>query len=279
MQNQAAPIGVDAPGPAKPPVGTPPFAMPHPNTGGAEPAAQGAHADMIGQAFQHLVGRQQQQPQQHGFSGFMDRLVNPTNALGQLGQALLMGGGGPLGKAMAVLDVQHQRKAAAGQNEAKLTLDQLRWDAEQQDKIAERNKPQYFSGSEDRVMLDPASGQTKVLYDAPTPGEAYAKSLGLDTTTDAGRTALKDYVLRSSGPTALEGDLTLEDTRFGNRAAIRGMPTWKQAQGRLPGALATRPSAAPRRAARSAGSYPEGTVIKNAAGQRMQRKGGQWVAM
>ena len=313
---QAAPVATDAPGPAKPPVGTPPFAVPHPNTGGAEPPAPASHADLIGQALQRLVGGQQQQPQQHGFAGFMDRIVNPSNALGQLGQALLMGGGGPLGNAMAVLDVQRQRKAAAGQDQAKIMLDQLRWDSEQQDKVAERNKPQFFSGNEDRVMLDPTTGTTKLLYDAPTPAEAYAKSLGLDTTTDEGRTALRDFVLRSSGPTALEGDISLEDARFGHRVAIHGMPTFRQSH---PGAVAPSRRSSPsvprttgnvyapilakmargeplssgeqqvmalrggRRgggtAASASGGYPEGTVIKNAAGQRMQRRGGGWVTM
>lgn len=269
---------------AKPVFGTPPFAPPPANTGGAEPPAQvkgGLAAAMMGQYGQQPAARPK------GFMGFMDRVVHPSNPLGEFGRAMLMASGGPIGDAFRYMELGDRQKRAEEQDRNKVLLEATRYDQERADKLEdrdyERNKPQYFSGNEDRVMLDPATGTTKVLYDAPTPAEAYAKSLGLDATDDAGHRAIQDYVLRGSGPTALEGDLTLEDARFGHRAAIRGMPTFAQAQrASAPGSLAgprrarSRSASAPRRAR---GGYPEGTVIRNAAGQRMVRRGGQWVAM
>ena len=46
------------------------------------------------------------------------------------------------------------------------------------DRAAEASKAQYFSGNEDRVMYDPTTGTTRTLYDAPTPAQNYAATLG-----------------------------------------------------------------------------------------------------
>jgi hypothetical protein len=51
---------------------------------------------------------------QHGLAGFFDRALNPTNALGQFGQALVAGGGGPLGNAMTYMMQQRAEQAHAG---------------------------------------------------------------------------------------------------------------------------------------------------------------------
>jgi hypothetical protein len=71
---------------SKPPFGTPPFAPPHPVTGGSE-----------------LPTTPETMPAKHGLAGFIDRTLMPTNALGQFGQALVAAGGGPFGTAMAYM--------------------------------------------------------------------------------------------------------------------------------------------------------------------------------
>lgn len=79
---------------AKPPIGTPPFAGPHPNTGGANPPTT---PDTL--------------PVKQGLSGFLDRFLTPQNALGQFGRALVMAGGTPLGDAYQFMDAAKERDA------------------------------------------------------------------------------------------------------------------------------------------------------------------------
>lgn len=115
---------------AKPPYGTPPFAPPHLNTGGSNvpttpetmPVKQGAH----------------------GLSGFIDRVFDPTNPLGQFGQALFASGGGPLGNAMAYM-MQSR---------------------------AEQNKRHVEHVGDTIGVLDDATGQFTPTYTAPQKPEA-----------------------------------------------------------------------------------------------------------
>lgn len=83
---------------AKPAFGAPPFAGAHPQTGGAQ-----------------MPTTPETLPVKHGFSGFIDRALNPTNALGQFGQALVASGGGPLGDAMAYMMKARQLREAQQQ--------------------------------------------------------------------------------------------------------------------------------------------------------------------
>lgn len=91
---------------AKPPVGTPPFApTPWEQTGGANVPTT---PDTL--------------PVKQGLAGLIDRFVNPTNALGQIGRALVMAGGSPIGRAYMYMDqmkrqgqddaLEHQYKLA-----------------------------------------------------------------------------------------------------------------------------------------------------------------------
>jgi hypothetical protein len=50
-------------------------------------------------------------PQQHGFAGWLDRFVNPQNTLGQLGRALVVAGGTPIGTAFQYMDQQRRTNA------------------------------------------------------------------------------------------------------------------------------------------------------------------------
>lgn len=84
---------------AKPPYGTPPFApMPAPETGSAQPART-------------------------GLAGFIDRFVEPTNALGRLGKALVIAGGTPIGGAFAYMDRQREQDGEAQMRRAQFDLE------------------------------------------------------------------------------------------------------------------------------------------------------------
>lgn len=68
----------------------------------------------------------------------------------------------------------------------------------------------HFSSGLDRLL------DTTKLPDA----EEYAQGLGLEPGTEDYRTAMRDYVLRGSGPTAHAYDVELEGARQGNRRQL-----------------------------------------------------------
>jgi len=88
---------------------------------------------------------------------------------------------------------------------------------------AELNKPQYFTLGNDRVMFNPSSGQSSVLYQGQSDAEDYAASLGLKPGTPDFNTAMQDYVLRANGPTAYGYDVDLEGVRQENREGLEGV--------------------------------------------------------
>ena len=224
--------------------------------------------------YKTLNGEAAAQP--HGVAGFFERVFHPTNALGQFGQALLMAGGDP-GRALALVDERDRQTEAQRLARAKEMVQAGRYDQEHADKMDERQwqrtKPEYWSGNEDRLKFDPTTGQVVTVYDAPTDAQDYAASLGLDTETDAGRRAVQDYVLRGSGPTALESDLRLEEARYGHRAALKGSPTYRQAHP-LPGSLGGRRSRKP--SSRSP-RVREGATATGPGGKKVIYRNGKWV--
>jgi hypothetical protein len=140
---------------AKPPMGTPPFAPPHPNTGGAE-----------------LPTTPETLPAKHGLAGFIDRLLMPSNALGQFGQALVASGGGPLGTAMAYMlqaNAQRTKKAA----------------------------PHFEHIGDQFGIVDETTGQFTPTYSAPHHATGFASELeaaGIDPESPEGREKLGQYV-------------------------------------------------------------------------------------
>lgn len=80
-----------------------------------------------------------------------------------------------------------------------------------------------FSIGRDRVQYDPATGQTNVLYDGAQDFEDYAATLGLEPGTDAYFKAVEDYVLKSSGPSAHERDVEMDDHRTANDERLEGV--------------------------------------------------------
>lgn len=155
------------------------------------------------------------------------------------------------------------------------------------DAATERNKPQYFSGAEDRLMYDPTTGQTATVYDAPTDAETYAKSFGYDPGSEDYQTSLQDYILRGYGPTAtdnrtglerarhndrvsLEGvrqnnRVTLEGVRQNNRKSLRSLPTYGQAN--------RKPSAP----SKGGGTNVGMTATNPQTGEKIRWDGSSWV--
>ena len=130
--------------------------------------------------------------------------------VGLIGDALA----GAAGQAPTYAPMMAKRREAADEED----LWNKRYGLKRADELADRqteaNKVQYFSGNEDRVAYDPTTGTSRTLYDAPTPSQTYAATLGAAPGTPAYADAIKDYVLRSSGPTAYEGRDALQADRY-----------------------------------------------------------------
>ena len=99
-------------------------------------------------------------PAKRGLSGFIDRVLNPTNALGQFGQALVAGGGGTLGNAMAYM--MQQRMARQQPDE----FDQWRqkYDYERNNPKPQNQADDVFTRTLMAAGIDPASEQGQALY-------------------------------------------------------------------------------------------------------------------
>lgn len=134
---------------AKPAYGTPPFAPPHENTGGS-----------------NFPTTPETLPVKHGLAGFVDRLFNPTNGLGQFGQALVASSGGPLGNAMSLM--MQQRMAREHQGD-KFADWKQQYDYEVAHPKPSTAQPYRFEGNDGDVYeLGPDNKPVK-LFDDPTP--------------------------------------------------------------------------------------------------------------
>jgi hypothetical protein len=80
-----------------------------------------------------------------------------------------------------------------------------------------------FTIGRDRVLYDPASGQANVIYDGAEDFELYAQELGLEPGSPEYFQAVEDFVLRSSGPSAHERDIQLDDHRTGNDRSLESL--------------------------------------------------------
>ncbi len=74
----------------------------------------------------------------------------------------------------------------------------------------------------DRVQFDPRSGQSSVLFDGAEDFELYAEGLGLEPGSDDYFQAVEDFILRGSGPSAYDRDVSLDDHRTGNDRGLEG---------------------------------------------------------
>jgi hypothetical protein len=105
------------------------------------------------------------------------------------------------------------------QQARELGMTAVKWRREDDQAEAKRNEPQFFSGSEDRVRYDPGTGAAERVYDAPQEFDDYAAAQGLEPGSDDYFSAVEDYVLRGSGPTAFQYDKDLEAVRQAGRIA------------------------------------------------------------
>lgn len=173
-----------------------------------------------------------QQPKQ-GFYGDMPMWkVLLGTALDNIAQQT--GGHGVFTQGVQMQNMQRQQQHEWDRQDGIRRQDR-QWALE--DREAKLNEPEYFMSGRDRVRFDPATGESKVVYDGPTDFEEYATLLGLEPGSDEYGEAMRDYVLRSNGPSAQQGRvdlegvrqgnrLSLEGVRQGNRAALRQMPTY-----------------------------------------------------
>jgi len=147
-----------------------------------------------------------------------------TQALQILGPAMMAAGGNQAGADAAIARLAQQRRDTQ-LNRQTLALQLLKWKqqeyARNADLTADTSKP--FTIGRDRVQYDPTTGQAHTLFHGPQDFEAYAAAQGIEPGTDAYNQAVQDYVLRSSGPTALDNSETLDDYRTGNRASLEGL--------------------------------------------------------
>lgn len=175
-------------------------------------------------------------------------------AAGAIGDALARQNGGVASFAPALQ--QHREQEALRQRQEALwgrentqRQEDHRWTVESEARKAAQ--PQFFMAGDDRVRYDPTSGQATTIYDAPTAAEAYAAALGVKQGTPEYTSALRDFVLRGNGPTALAGRVDLEGVRQnyrvglegvkqGNRASLRSTPTYAQAHPRSGGMMGSR---------------------------------------
>jgi hypothetical protein len=66
-------------------------------------------------------------------------------------------------------------------------------------------------------------GEGNGVYQAPTRGQLYAQSLGLEPGSETYQNAIRDQELGAQGPTAFQNDVRLDDHKTGNQARIEGV--------------------------------------------------------
>lgn len=204
---------------------------------------------------------------------------------------------GIIGDGLLGLNGQQPLYAMTRIKEHQAQADHRRRLAEQAQEWQYRNsQPDYATVGNRRFSFNPATGESQVLYVAPSEAQDYAASLGAEPGTPEYETLMSDYVLRHSGPTAtanamLEEDnrqtnriglegvrqqnrLGIEGVRQGNRMSLRGTPTYRD----------THPRPSTGRAGGSGGGkgapggVREGQTATNPqTGAKVVYRGGKWV--
>lgn len=139
------------------------------------------------------------------------------------------------------------------------------WGGHMADALSTHHAAANVNPGEQRVFGNPNAGGR--LYQAPTAAEQYAASLGNAPRTKGYNTALQDYVLRGSGPTAYgydaalddrrtANDISLEGVRQANRLGLRRTPTYRDSNPPPP-----RTGNPPRRKATPTATGPNGEKI------------------
>ncbi len=157
------------------------------------------------------------------------------DTVSRIGAALAAFGGNMAPVQMMAQDRRFQEQAAAA-----AAARQAQWEREDaqrkegrtwavEDRDAQLNAPQYFSTGRDRVMFDPRTGESRVVYDGPEDYQTYASVMGYEPGTDEYTSAAQDFVLRGNGPTSFSNDVRMQDIRQRDRLTLRQTPTFRQA--------------------------------------------------
>lgn len=93
---------------------------------------------------------------------------------------------------------------------------------------AENKPPTPFEVGNRIVTYDPREKATNVVYEGLSPAAEYAQTLGHQPGTPEYLDAIKDFVLKSNGPTGIAADREMLDRRFSNSQALKGTPTYQQ---------------------------------------------------
>lgn len=88
------------------------------------------------------------------------------------------------------------------------------------DSNLEASRP--FTIGRDRLQYDPTTGNVDVLFNGPEDFEIYAQTRGLEPGSEEYFQAAEDFVLRSSGPSAHQRRLDLDDYRTANDRSLEG---------------------------------------------------------
>lgn len=190
------------------------------------------------------------------------------------------------GRTQALPTLLHMKNAQEQRNQsaAKQLLDWKYRDFARQNE-ADLRASNPFTIGRDRVSYNPATGQSDVVYDGAEDFELYAQELGLEPGTEEYFQAVEDYVLRSSGPSAHDRDMSLDDhrtandqslenLRYGNRRAMEVLRQGNR-RGMVDYRNANPPPSRPRRSsANTRGEGAEGLVtVKSVAEARKLPKG------
>lgn len=134
-----------------------------------------------------------------------------------------------------------------------------------------------FTIGRERLGYDPATGQVDVLYQGRQDGEIYADSLGFDRGSEEWNAALEDYILRSSGPSAHQRDMEIDDYRTANDRSLEGYRQQNRLQmegarqGNRRGMVDYRNANPPPSRAKAR------PTARNAKGERIEWDGKKWV--
>lgn len=192
-----------------------------------------------------------------------------------IGPALMAATGNVSGANQAQAMIADRQNSFADRRRQAL-MEAVKWGREDDLAREKANQPQFFSGNEDRIRYDPATGTSTRVYNAPQDFEDYAAAGGLEPGSPEYFSAVQDYVLRGNGPTAFNydrqleqvrqaGRISLEGTRHQNRLNVRGAPTYRD--------LHPQPKAA-------TGSTKSGKARPTATGpngQKIEWDGNAWV--
>lgn len=131
---------------------------------------------------------------------------------------ILMGMAGNQAGANAAIARQHERRRSENQRQSEVAKQLVEWrykDWERQNE-ADLRAADPFTIGRDRVQYDPGTGTANVVYDGAEDFELYADKLGLEPGSDDYFTAVEDYILRGSGPSAHGRDMDMDDHRTSN---------------------------------------------------------------